>query len=160
MKPTKKLIIVLFLMIESVSYAQEKELHSVKIEYEHFLTESIDFVDCTSFRTAFNNTIFTKVYNDSLSIREFRNLKTRFEKKRNRNLNIRGIISFDYGQIKIQYCFDRYGYFPAESRWVGWARKYSRRGRYWATGSTHSASPPRSDQWKRYLRDMVGRYPG
>ena len=107
------LLIALMITIIGSNYAQEKKLHSVKIEYEYFLTESIDFVDCNSFKTAFNNTIRTKTFIDSLHLKRFRYLKRLFVKKK-KALNVRGIITFDFGEIKVQYCFDRYGYFEKD----------------------------------------------
>lgn len=107
------LLIALMITIIGSNYAQEKKLHSVKIEYEHFLTESIDIVDCNSFKTAFNNTIQTKTFSDGSHLKKFRCLKRLFVKKK-KTMDVRGIITFDFGEIKVQYCFDRYGYFEKD----------------------------------------------
>jgi hypothetical protein len=113
-----KLVIIMLLTIiifttVCKSYAQDGKLLSVKIEYESFLTESFDNVDCTSFRTAFGNTIHQVVLNRKSCLNEFNQLNELFIKK-SRNMDVRGVITFNYKKNKIAYCFDSHGYFEKD----------------------------------------------
>lgn len=108
----KLLIAFLFVIVNNASYSQTRKLQRVKVEYQNFLTESIDNVDCNSFWIAFGNTIQSKIFDDRSHLRRLNFLRKKFRNTVKGDLDIRGVVTFDYGKNQIEkYCFDRYGYF-------------------------------------------------
>jgi hypothetical protein len=115
MKQCTILIAILFFLIPYGPSVQEDKLIRVNVEYTSFLTESFNSLNCDSFKVAFSNKINLKIYSDAENLNKLSSLKTRFSSTKIFNMDVRWVITFDYGQDnKVQYCFDRYGHFEKD----------------------------------------------
>jgi len=92
------------------SYSQKSKLLSVKVEYEYFATESFEKIDCGYFSSSFKKSIKIMIFKKKEHLDTIKVLTKRFLLKEE-NLDVRGVITLNYQNKKIRYCFDRFGYF-------------------------------------------------
>ena len=103
---------LMVLLLNSKIFAQNRKLSLVKLEWQNFSTQTFHDVDCDSFRSLFKKTIENKSFGDSLYLRKFDQLMKCFRKERKyKTIDVRGIITLNYQQTKIEYCFDIFGHF-------------------------------------------------
>jgi uncharacterized protein YxeA len=103
-------VIVAFFILESNTYGQKNKLISIKVEYEYFSTESFERINCNSFYESFKKSIKTVYFKEKDKVKDLSLLVKHFEKNKE-VLDVRGVITFNYKNQNIKYCFDRYGYF-------------------------------------------------
>lgn len=106
------LIIVSVLLTAKLAYAQKGRLLNVKLEWQDFATESFSDVGCESFEQVFKKTIETRSINDASILTKFHKVSKCFTKETEyKSLDVRGIISLNFGNKKERYCFDKFGHF-------------------------------------------------
>jgi hypothetical protein len=104
--------ILFFLGAATKAVSQSKNLVSVKIEWEDFNTETFVGVDCDQFRTLFKKSIQTKSLGNIESTLETEDLLKYFTKEKlYKHIDVRGIITLNYKEKQIEYCFDQFGHF-------------------------------------------------
>ena len=69
----KFLINLLFVLVFNLAYSQDQKIQYVKVEYEDFFTESINIVNCESFRKTFKNSIKIKLLKSKSDFRDVTN---------------------------------------------------------------------------------------
>lgn len=113
----KKLSLVLLLIITVVvswtdGYAQSKSLSRVKIEISDFNIETVVDIDCEHFGHGFSGETQTKMVTDKEGLLQFQSLIKRSVPARDqKSIDVRGSITFNYGNADSKYCFDRFGRF-------------------------------------------------
>ena len=107
------LVILTLIILQNDIYAQKSKLLSAKVEYEYFLTESLERVNCNSFYSSFDKSKKVEIFKDNKKLIEISFLMKKFIKK-DENLDVRGILTLYYKKHKLKYCFDRYGNFEKD----------------------------------------------
>jgi hypothetical protein len=110
------LFVQLLLLICGTGFSQNHKLDSVKVEFEGFNTETVIDVTCNAFNNTFLKTKKIKVVRQQRSLREFESLRQNFEHAKDRSFDVRGKITYCYGEKTVKYCFDKFGYFYMDGK--------------------------------------------
>ena len=109
----KKLFnLIMILFVVGTSNAQNVKLNSVKIDWEDFYTLTTVDVNCDDFYHMFKKTLGSKTFDKKVEMAALREMAKGFSVIRNiKFIDVRGVIIFNYGSIKVKYCFDQFGTF-------------------------------------------------
>ncbi|WP_293312935.1 hypothetical protein [Pedobacter sp. UBA5917] len=109
----KRIIIIFFsvLLLHHQSKAQNSRLTAVKVEWEDFFTTTFVAVNCDVFHRTFSNTIETINFIKQSDLNKLSTMTKGFIAADEKNIDVRGTITFIYGKIKVKYCFDQFGLF-------------------------------------------------
>ena len=111
------LIALLSFLCSNAGHAQKDKLDHVRVEFEGFQTETVVDVSCDAFNSTFKDTKKVKVFNDEHDLSILRLLTKEFTPySKNRSLDVRGTIVYDYGETTIRYCFDTFGNFYKDGK--------------------------------------------
>ena len=112
---TFNLLALLMFLLNGNANAQNQKLILVRLEREDFNTETFRDVACAEFKSLFKETIENNIFDDSLYLDKFDHLTKIFNnEERYKTIDVRGIITFNYQLIKIEYCFDKFGHFQKD----------------------------------------------
>jgi hypothetical protein len=113
MKSYFYLIITLLCLSAENTFAQQRRLVMVTIEWENFNTRTFVAVSCADFQSTFSGTIKRKSFGDKRLLKRLENQINKFSPiDQSAQIDIRGTIIFnDYQGITQQYCFDGFGHF-------------------------------------------------
>lgn len=106
--------IFMTLICVNTVFAQKASLHSVKIEWESFSTESFRDVSCDDFEYSFLDTRKYCVISKKPELTRLSSLRiSKFFKteKEFKSIDVRGKIIFSYSNSTVKYCFDQFGHF-------------------------------------------------
>lgn len=112
----KILFVNLLLLSRSVSFAQAHRIDSVKIEFEGFYTETFFAVTCDAFDNMFLKTKKVITLHKGQSLSNMASLQKDFKLTKQRSLDVRGKITYHYGNRVVKYCFDEFAYFYKDGK--------------------------------------------
>lgn len=109
----KKLFnLITILLIAGLSNAQNVKLSSVKIDWEDFHTLTTVDVNCDSCYGMFKKTLSSKTFDKKVELAGLCEMTKGFSIVRDiKSIDVRGVITFNYGSVKVKYCFDQFGTF-------------------------------------------------
>jgi hypothetical protein len=106
----KVLFGLMFMFLSGSAFAQQ--VKAIFIEWQDFATLTFYSIPCDQFRSQFEETKETKKIVDKASIAKYLTQTKFFSiEKGIEQLGIRGIITFQFKSLKVEYCFDKFGNF-------------------------------------------------
>jgi hypothetical protein len=105
-------LITAYFFINNASYGQtgNPKLKKVVIEYEEFMTTTIESVTCEAFRPTFKETLHTIVLENS-ELSKLNLYSRKFLPTAPRSMDVRAVIKFEFEHWKVEYCTDISGVF-------------------------------------------------
>ncbi|SDE94144.1 hypothetical protein SAMN05216464_11110 [Mucilaginibacter pineti] len=112
----KIFFVQLLLLSYSTGFAQIHKPDSVKLEFEGFDTETVYAIPCDAFDYIFLKTKKIKIINKQQDLSKFESLRKNFKQAKERSFDVRGKITYHYGNKAAKYCFDTFGFFYKDGK--------------------------------------------